>query len=225
LIGAVLFDLDGVLVSTDEYHYQAWKKLFDGEGIPFGRETNESMRGVGRMESLQIALGKAGVSCGPEKCSEMAAKKNAHYLQMLESLGPGDILPGAMDLLAALKGRGIPAAVASASRNAPEILEKTRLARSFAAVVTGHEITKSKPDPQIFLLAADKLGVSPRCCAVVEDACAGIEAALAAGMKAVGVGYARTARGAHYTAQDLAHIDIEELLRDPPRQHREDGST
>jgi beta-phosphoglucomutase len=215
LISAVIFDLDGVLVSTDEYHYRAWKRLFDEKGIPFGREINEALRGVGRMESLEIVLKRAGRALSLSEKNEWASRKNGCYVEMLKSLRPDAVLPGAADLLVELKGRSVRIAVASSSKNAMSILEKIGLARAFDAVVTGEEISRSKPDPGIFLLAAEKLGIAPKCCAVVEDAQAGIEAAQAAGMKAVGVGAAASAPGIRCAAPDLAHIDIEKLLADP----------
>ena len=191
---AVIFDLDGVLATTDEQHYRAWKAIADREGIAFDRRSNEAFRGLSRMACVEIlvrgaALGGArGKAYGPTEKEELARAKNELYRSLLEGLGPEAVLPGVAGLLARLRAEGILLAVGSSSRNAKLILERTGLAGSFDAVADGEDIARSKPDPEVFLVAARKLGVEPGDCAVVEDAEAGIDAALAAGMLAVGVG-------------------------------------
>lgn len=209
---AVIFDLDGVIVSTDECHYQAWKRLADEEGIPFDRSANQRLRGVSRMESLEIVLERAARTYTDVEKTVLAERKNEYYRKLLYRLTSADILPGAVSLLRELKKRGIRVAIGSSSRNAPFILEKIGLGGFFDAVADGNGITKSKPDPEVFLLAAKLLCVRPEHCAVVEDSVAGILAAKAAGMKAVGVGYAKSCAQADETADNLTEVTIGRLL-------------
>ncbi|MBS3734467.1 MAG: beta-phosphoglucomutase [Phycisphaerae bacterium] len=212
MIQAVILDLDGVVVSTDEQHYQAWQRLADEEGIPFDRETNHRLRGVSRMASLEIILERATRDYSDDEKAEMAARKNGYYRQMLAAMSPEAILPGVMDLLDAVRACGVALAVASSSRNTPYILERIGLDDYFDAVADGNDITHSKPDPEVFLLAAERLGVAPDNCLVVEDARAGIEAALAGGMKALGVGDAAGDDRADATAPDLSAVTVDDLL-------------
>jgi len=184
----VVFDLDGVLVSTDEFHYRGWARLAEEEGIPFTREDNHRQRGVSRMESLEILLGKSTRTYTEEEKLGMATRKNNYYVAYLQNLTPADTLPGAREILVALRAAGIKLAVGSSSRNTPLIMEKTDLSCYFDAVADGSDITRSKPDPEVFLLAAKRLGLKPQECVVVEDAEAGVEAARRAGMRVVGVG-------------------------------------
>lgn len=211
-IKAVIFDLDGVIVSTDEYHYLAWKEIADRENIYFDRKINERLRGVSRMESLEILLEKAEKPYSDEEKLAMATDKNNIYRGLLNRLTPGDILPGVSGLLEALKQKGVRTAIGSSSRNTPVILEKIGMKDAFDAVADGNDIKNSKPDPEVFLVAAKKLGEAPENCVVVEDAFAGIEAAKRAGMKAVGVGFASACPDADYTAKDLACADLERIL-------------
>lgn len=211
---AVIFDLDGVIVTTDEYHYDAWRRLADEEGIYFDRAINETLRGVSRMESLEIILKRSNKKYSDNEKSALATRKNQYYRELLNSLTSEKILPGVMEINKALKENEIPTAIGSSSKNAPFILEKIGLTGSFDAVADGNEIKNSKPDPEVFLLAARKLGVKPEACVVVEDACAGIEAARAGGMKAVGIGAAARYPRVHLGARDLSCITVEELLKD-----------
>ena len=203
MIKAVIFDLDGVLVSTDELHYQGWKNLADREGIYFDREINNRLRGVSRMESLEIILERAEKQYSDSEKQEMAAYKNGVYAALLDSLTPDDRLEGVTDCLAELKKAGYKLAIGSSSKNTPKILERTGLRSEFDAVSDGNNITRSKPDPEVFLKAAEFLGVEPENCAVIEDAEAGIVAAKAAGMLACGVGDA--------ARSGLADISLEKL--------------
>ena len=187
-IRAVIFDLDGVIVSTDRLHYQAWKEIADELGLPFDPVANEGLRGVSRMESLDVLLGDHGGAYSQSEKEVLAARKNERYRSLLGTLSPADILPGVMTLLWNLKKRGIRVAVGSSSRNTKLILENIGLAETFDAVVDGNRIQRSKPDPEVFLLAARELALEPRACLVLEDARAGIEAAKAAKMLAIGVG-------------------------------------
>jgi beta-phosphoglucomutase len=211
-ISAVIFDLDGVIVSTDEFHYQAWKQISDQEKIYFDREINERLRGVSRMESLEIILSHSDKIYNEKDKEQLAQRKNEVYCELLNKLSPNDILPGVINLILSLKAKDIKIAIGSSSKNTPYILEKIGLATSFDAIADGNGIKKSKPDPEVFLLAAEKLGVSPVECVVIEDAQAGIDAAIAAGMKAVGVGTAASCVNAHLKLVDLSDLNIDELL-------------
>lgn len=197
----IIFDLDGVLVHTDELHYQAWKKLADRLHIPFDRRVNDRLRGVSRMASLEIILERADRAFSEEEKLALTEEKNATYRALLESMSPADVSPEVTRTLSALRARGLRLAVGSSSKNAGFILRQTGLDAWMDAVSDGNNITRSKPDPQVFLMAAERLGLPPKECAVVEDAAAGIDAALAGGFLAVGVGdaagYSRTQRPLH----------------------------
>jgi len=209
---AFIFDLDGVIVSTDEFHYLGWKQMADEEGICFDRTINERLRGVSRMESLSIILEKANRAYSQIEMEQMATRKNKYYRQLLEQLSPANILPGVADFLAVLKEAGIKMAIGSSSKNTPMILEKIGLADFFDAVADGNQIKNSKPDPEVFLLAAALLGVDPASCVVVEDAEAGVDAARAAGMKVIGVGSAASSQNADFRAADLSCIRAEDII-------------
>lgn len=212
-IQAVIFDLDGVIVSTDEYHYLGWKRLADEEGIPFDRRDNERCRGVSRMESLEVVLERAPRRYSDAQKREMAGRKNRYYVEMLrERLSPADILPGARAFLDALRKRGVKLAIGSSSRNSPAILASIGLAGAFDATADGNDISRSKPDPEVFLLAARRMGVDPEACLVVEDAEAGVSAALAGGMRVLAVGSAAADPRAHFRAASLADPDVARLL-------------
>lgn len=211
-IEAVIFDLDGVIVSTDEFHFLAWKQLADAEGIPFTREDNERLRGVSRMESLDILLEKSTRSYSDDEKLAMATRKNDIYRESLKALSPADILPGVADVLTGLRARGIKMAIGSSSKNAGPILVAIGLADAFDAVVDGTHIVRSKPDPEVFVLAGEKLGVPADQCLVVEDADAGVDAGLAAGMPVLAVGSATGHPGATLKAADLSKITLDELL-------------
>jgi beta-phosphoglucomutase len=186
LQGAI-FDLDGVLVRTDRYHYQAWKELADSLGIPFDEEKNHRLRGVSREESLRRIYGDRPLP-PPDEFRAQCDRKNARYRELISGMTPGDVLPGAVELLGALRATGVGCAIASASKNCPLVLERTGLEAHADAVVDGTDVTESKPDPQGFLLAAERLDLAPMDCVGVEDAASGIEAIHRAGMPAVGIG-------------------------------------
>lgn len=211
-IKAVIFDLDGVIVSTDEFHYLAWKELADAEGIPFDREDNERLRGVSRMESLDILLEKSSKPHTDDEKQAMAGRKNDIYRGLLQRLSPADILPGVNAVLDGLKARGIKVAIGSSSRNAGPILKAIGMAGAFDAVADGTHITRSKPDPEVFTLAASMLGIPPANCLVVEDANAGVDAGLAAGMPVLAVGSATEHPSATLRARDLSAISVDEML-------------
>lgn len=185
---AVIFDLDGVLCSTDEFHYLAWKKLADRLHIPFDRADNRRQRGVSRMESLEILLEKSDVSYSEEQKRELAAEKNAEYVRLLQNLSEADLSDEVRQTLNALRAMGLKLAVGSSSRNTRTILEKIGLGGFFDAVADGNDIRHSKPDPEVFLVAAQRLGLAPSVCLVVEDAQAGIDAANAGGFDSCAIG-------------------------------------
>ena len=184
---AFIFDLDGVLVSTDRYHYAAWKSIADEEGIYFDETINNRLRGVGRRESLKIILERAPRTYGEEEEIALAEKKNARYRASLENLTPADRLAGVSETLEALRRTGALLAVGSSSKNARYILGKIGYGDYFDAVADGNDIVNGKPDPEVFLKAAALLGVPPADCYVVEDAKTGIDAAVRGGFCAVGI--------------------------------------
>ena len=208
----VIFDLDGVIVSTDNCHYLAWKRMADEEGIAFDRTVNERLRGVSRMESLAIILEKATKAYSQQEKLAMAERKNRYYVELIGELSEKDILPGALDTLALLRKKGVRAAIGSSSRNTPIILKQIGLSDAFDAVADGNAIQNSKPDPEVFLLAAKLLNLDPAHCLVVEDADAGIQAAVSGGMRALGVGSAAVNPMAHFTAENLAQANFESIL-------------
>lgn len=219
MIKAVIFDLDGVLLSTDEFHFQAWKKLADREGIEFSRQINERLRGVSREESLEIILEKTSRKYSTDEKLEMATCKNEIYKQLLEQLTPSDIFPGVMELLEFLKENNIKTAIGSSSKNTKFILGQTGLAKYFTGAVSdGTNINRSKPDPEVFLKAAEFIDVPPSECLVVEDADAGIMAAKAAGMTAIGIGPAAKHPETDIPAKNTSEIQsvITELICDCP---------
>jgi len=210
---AVIFDLDGVIVSTDELHYRGWKRLADEEGIYFDRTINERLRGVSRMESLAILLENATKTYSGEQKLEMAARKNGYYCDLLSStLSAKDILPGVMPFLEDCKAAGLKIAIGSSSRNSPTILARIGLADYFDATADGNDITNSKPDPEVFLIAAERLGLSPAECLVAEDAEAGVTAAIAAGMTCLAVGFAAGDPRATLSAGSLAEVCVSQIL-------------
>lgn len=211
MIRGLIFDLDGVIVSTDDLHYQAWQRLANEEGIPFDRATNNRLRGISRTDSLNILLEHAGRHYRPEEKRALADRKNRYYVESLQTLTPAHILPAVTDRLRALRQRGLRLAVASSSRNARTILNRVGLGSFFDAVVDGHDLQRSKPDPEAFLLAARRLGLPPQVCLVVEDAVAGVDAALAAGMTVLALGPAAQHPHAHLRAQSLADVPVEAL--------------
>ena len=207
MIKAIIFDLDGVLVSTDELHYRAWKALAGRLGVPFDRAKNDRCRGISRMASLDIVLEDAPTAYTQAEREAFAAEKNETYRAMLASLTPADTLEGVLPTLAELRRRGYRLALASVSKNAPLILERTGLDRYLDAVADGNCITRSKPDPEVFLRAAEKLGMACESCAAMDDALAGIEAGRATGMLTIGFG-----DSAKNKAGDLNLERFDELL-------------
>lgn len=204
MLKCVIFDLDGVLVSTDELHYQAWKAIADRLNVPFDRSDNMRQRGVSRMESLEVVLEKCERTFTQEEKNALAEEKNDLYRSMLSGLGPDDALAGVRDTLAMLAEKGIVLAVGSSSKNTPEILERTQLGAPMRVVVSGLDITHSKPHPEVFSKAGERAGCAPEECLVVEDAATGVQAGKAAGMKVLAVGAAKDNEQADFRFATLA---------------------
>lgn len=208
MIKAVIFDLDGVLVTTDVLHFNAWKALAEELGIHnFTKADNARQRGVSRMASLEVVLEKSEKTYTDEEKLAFAEKKNALYVSSLSSLTKDDVLPGVFEFLQFLKSKGIKTALGSASKNAPLILDKTELTDKLDVVSCGLDTTKSKPDPDVFLIAAKKLGIAPGECIVFEDSDAGIIAAKAGGMLAFAVGEAKNNPSADFCSDSIATYD------------------
>ena len=206
-IKGIIFDLDGVICFTDEYHYLAWKEMADGIGVYFDREINNRLRGVSRMASLDIILERyEGPALSQQEKDGLAAKKNDIYRGLLARMSPADLSAEVKDTLDALRARGFKLAIGSSSKNAPFILERIGLAGYFDAVSDGNNITRSKPDPEVFLKGAEYLGLEPAACLVVEDAVAGAEAGHAGGMKVACVGDAAEAGARDYNMDCFSQL-------------------
>jgi len=211
----IIFDLDGVLVFTDEYHYLAWKTIADCLGIPFDKMVNNRLRGVSRMESLEIILSYSDKQFSDAEIEAMAEEKNEIYKAYLENLSPQSVSADTIKVLDTLQAMGVGLAIGSSSKNAEFILQKTGIARYFKAIASGNRITKTKPDPEVFLLAAKLLGADPKDCLVVEDAHAGAEAAYRGGFDCAGMGDAYTSELATYQIEKIGELsDIAKQGRD-----------
>lgn len=202
----VIFDLDGVIVDTAKYHFLAWKNLADTLGIEFTEAHNELLKGVSRVRSLEILLGLSNLELSEAKKQEILFSKNEDYLSYITKMGPEEILPGVNALLDTLDDLGIQYVLGSASKNAPLILKQVNLLHKFAGIVDGNDVSKAKPDPEVFLIGAKKLSLSPENCVVFEDAIAGIEAANKANMTSVGIGDKTTLNQADYNFNNLTEI-------------------
>jgi beta-phosphoglucomutase len=206
-IKGIIFDLDGVIVFTDRFHYKAWKQVAEKIGAPFDETLNNRLRGVSRMESLEIILNNAGIEIPHDEKEKIASEKNEIYRIFLGELTPESIEPGTRDVLKELRRRGLKLAIGSSSKNASTILANTELTDYFDAVSDGNNISRSKPDPEVFIKAAVYINLPPEECIVVEDAYAGIDAAKAGGFYAVGIGDA-----AGYEKSDVSITALQELL-------------
>ena len=209
---ACLFDLDGVLVDTAIYHFQAWKMLGENFNYQLTEEQNEQLKGVSRVESLNRILDWANYSTTAEQKEVWLKEKNDNYLQLISNMNPAEILPGVVDFLGQIKEQGYKIALGSASKNAEIILEKTDLMPWFDLIIDGNKVTKSKPDPEVFLKGAEGLGFQPEECIVFEDAQAGVEAAKKGGMKAIGIGDAAVLTEADKVIPNFIGINSTDLL-------------
>ncbi len=207
---AVIFDLDGVITDTSEFHYQAWKRLADERGYEFSREINEKLRGIGRLESLDIILEASDVRLSAEERFRQGELKNGYYKELLKTIKPENILPGISAFLKDLRKRNIRTALASASRNAPEVIKRLGIGASFDVIMDAAAVEKGKPDPEIFVSAAEALGAEPENCVGVEDAEAGVESIRAAGIFSVGIGGAASA--ADWTLGETSELRLDKLI-------------
>ncbi|MNE02699.1 beta-phosphoglucomutase [Sphingobacterium sp. GVS05A] len=205
-VKAVIFDLDGVLVDTAIYHFQAWHRLATSLGYSFSVADNEQLKGVSRVESLELILKWAGLEKSEQEKEQLLVQKNQWYLALIEQLNPEQLLPGSLDLLNKLREKHILIALGSASKNALNILQKTGIVDYFDALIDGNVVSASKPDPEVFLKGAAALGVAPPYCLVLEDAQAGIDAAKAANMQVIGVGEADNLKGADDIVANLGAL-------------------
>lgn len=204
---AFIFDLDGVIVFTDKFHYQAWKKMADRMGIYFDETINNRLRGVSRAESLEIILERyEGEPLSAEKKAELMEEKNNSYRELLATMSPADVAEDVRSTLKKLREAGYKLAIGSSSKNTKFILEKVELTDAFDAISDGTNITRSKPDPEVFVKAGEFLGIDAKECVVVEDAFAGIDAAKAAQMAAVGIGDASKYDKADYQIQNFSEL-------------------
>jgi beta-phosphoglucomutase len=210
MIRAFIFDLDGVITDTAEFHYRGWKRLADEEGLSFSREDNEHLRGIPRRESLMLIV--KDHKYPEEKIQEMMERKNSYYLEFIKEISPRDLLPGAKELLEEIRAAGLKNALGSASKNASEVIERLGIRSLFDAISDGHSVEHQKPAPDLFLHAASQLNLSPAECVVVEDAAAGIEAARAGGFRSVGLGPPERVGKADAIFPNLAGVRLENLL-------------
>jgi len=211
-----IFDLDGVIVDTAKYHYLAWRKLANDLGFEFTKEQNEMFKGVSRKRCLEILLDIGGIDATQEQFDTWMVEKNIDYLAYIDEMDASEILPKVKKVLKYLKKKEQPIALGSASKNAVPILEKVGLLTYFDTIVDGNSVTKAKPDPEVFLLAAEQLGIKPQDCIVFEDAVAGIEAANRANMTSIGIGDSEILSEAQFNFEDFTQFNtkfLKELIK------------
>lgn len=210
-VSACLFDLDGVIVNTAEYHFDAWRMLADELGFSFTREDNERLKGVSRMRSLDILLEIGGITLSDERKTALAEKKNANYRKAILQMTQDEVLPGAREFIEEIRNAGWKTALGSASKNAPTILQQVGMSHLFDALIDGNKVSHAKPDPEVFLTGAKELGVAPEQCIVFEDAQAGVEAALNAHMHVIGIGSPKILAKAHKVVDGLHELSMQKL--------------
>ena len=209
---ACLFDLDGVIVDTAVYHFQAWRRLANELGFDFTEHQNEQLKGISRMESLDLILKWGNIILSEEEKIEWAARKNAWYLELVLKMTPNEVLKGVPAFLKSLRANGIKIALGSASKNSRLILEKIKMIEFFDVIIDGNDLTRGKPDPQVFLLGAEAIGCKPADCVVFEDALAGVQAGKAGGMKVIGVGDAKILHEADFVIKGFEEMTVERLF-------------
>ena len=208
---AIIFDLDGVLTDTSEYHYQAWKHLADDEGIPFTQEENDAhLRGVGRRDSLMYLL--KGRKVSEEQMQEMMGRKNRYYTELIKNMSPKEVVAGGVDLLKEIRQAGINTVIASASRNTTTVLQRLEITSYFDGIADGNSVVNGKPAPDVFVFAAGIVNTSVVDCLGIEDANAGIEAIKAAGMMALGIGPKERFPKADKVMDNLENKNLQDLL-------------
>lgn len=213
MIEACIFDLDGVIVDTAHYHFLAWKRLAHELGFELTPTDNERLKGVSRMKSLEVVLELGEVNASEEERENLATRKNAWFQEYVEQMAPEEIFPGVKQLIKDLRTNGLKIGLASSSKNARTVIRRLGIAKEFEAIVDGTMIVRSKPHPEIFLLTAEMLGVAPEYCLVFEDAEAGVEAALAAGMRCVGIGDQQRLHLAHRVVAKTAQFQLSDLTQ------------
>ncbi|WP_374722438.1 beta-phosphoglucomutase [Peribacillus tepidiphilus] len=212
---AFIFDLDGVITDTAEYHFLAWKALANELGIDFDRDFNEKLKGVSRMDSLDLILEHGGKRehFTPEDREKFAAQKNNHYKELIKNITPNDVLPGIKTFIEEIKKNGFKIGLASASKNAFTVVDSLGLTESFDTIVDSAKISKGKPDPEIFLTAAKQLGVKPEQCIGIEDAASGVDAINSAGMFSVGVGDHEILSHANLVFSSTSELQLKTILK------------
>jgi beta-phosphoglucomutase len=209
---ACIFDLDGVIVDTARYHFLAWKRLTDQLGIHFTEEDNERLKGVSRMASLEIILGIGNRKADERQKQEYATLKNSWYIDYISKMTPDEVLPGCLSFIRELRNANIRVAIGSASKNTPMILERVGIRELFDAIADGNNVTEAKPNPEVFIKAAEMVGIKPGKCVVFEDAVAGVQAALNAGMMCIGVGSSKILIKAHFVVHGLNEMNLSKLI-------------
>lgn len=211
-VQACLFDLDGVIVDTAKYHYLAWRQLANQLGFDLTLEQNELLKGISRMESLDIILEIGGVKLEEEEKQKLAAEKNVRYLELCKQITPDDALPGVRDFLDELRAGSIKVGLGSASKNAKTILTNLDMLTYFDTIVDGNRVTRGKPDPQVFLMGAEDLSVLPEYCLVFEDAVAGVQSGNAAGMITIGIGEQSVLNEADIVIKGFDGVSVDNLF-------------
>lgn len=210
-IKACIFDLDGVIVDTAKYHYLAWKRLAEELGFEFTEEQNERLKGVSRMKSLEILLEIGNKNFTEEEKLKLADKKNNWYKEYISTMKEDEILPGTKEFLEMVRAGGIKTALGSVSKNSMTILNNLKLIKYFDSVIDGNKVSRAKPDPEVFLLGASEINIDPKNCVVFEDAQAGIEAAINAGMYSIGIGDHHILNRANFVISSLKEMTLEKL--------------
>ena len=212
MIKACIFDLDGAIVDTAKYHFQAWRRMANELGFDFREKENEQLKGVSRMDSINLILGWGGIELSEKDKVKWATLKNEWYVAAVDQMTPAEILPGVLPLLKDLRQKGYKIGLGSSSKNAVRALRKVRILSYFNTIIDGTKTTRSKPDPQVFQMGAKRLRLTPEECIVFEDAQSGVEAALAGGFYAVGMGSPQHLKKAHLVLSSLENITIESII-------------
>ncbi|MFT6970058.1 MAG: beta-phosphoglucomutase [Roseivirga sp.] len=210
---AVIFDLDGVIVDTVPAHFIAWQSIAQELNIPFDEKDNEALKGVSRMDSMKKILALGGMQKTEGEILALTTKKNNLYVSIISKMTDKDILPGVLAFIALLKSNGIMVAVGSSSKNTPTILKCIGLEQGFDAIVDGNQVTHSKPNPEVFLKGAERMGLAPSDCIVIEDAISGVQAAINGGMRCIGVGEQKVLEKANIVVKTLSELNLDLLSR------------
>ncbi len=206
-----IFDLDGVIVDTAKYHFLGWSFIAEKLGTNLSPLDNEQLKGLSRIDSIEKLLEIKGISLDEDEKIRLAELKNNYYIELIQGLSPSDILPGVIDLIRLLRDNDMKTALGSSSKNAIFIIEKLQIADYFDVVIDGNDVSKAKPDPEVFLLSARKLSIEPSECVVLEDSASGIEAAINGGMKSIGVGSTSILSKANIVVASLEELNFKKL--------------